>query len=61
LQIEKKLEPIHNNYNKDLNQLVEQMYSDNPNDRPTASQALTKLIEIENSLQYTVSFNQKNK
>ena len=55
----KKLKRIYNNYNKNLNQLVDQMYSDNPNDRPSAAQALKRLIEIENSLQYGLNFNQK--
>ena len=44
------IEQINNNYNKDLIKLVHEMYSPNPNDRPDASQALNRLLEIENNI-----------
>ena len=57
----KPLKPVNNNnYNKDLNKLVDQMYSYNPNDRPSAAQALKKLREIKNSLQYGSNFRISN-
>jgi serine/threonine protein kinase len=45
------LNPIENNYNKDLVQLVQSMYSDNPNERPNDIQALNQLQKIENNIQ----------
>ena len=45
------LAPIKNNYNKDLVQLVQKMYSDNPDERPNTFEALNELQLIENNIQ----------
>ena len=41
---------FNNNYDRNLVQLIERMYRDNPAERPTANEALSKLLIIENNI-----------
>ena len=51
---------INNNYNRDLVLLIQSMFSDNPNDRPTTIKAINILQSIENNINNMNNINNNN-
>ena len=52
--------PAINNYDKNLIQLVDRMYRDNPGERPDSLNALKELIIIENNINNNLNNNKNN-